>query len=35
MNVASYQHADVTKYNDLLALFALAEKEFGGVDVSA
>ena len=31
--VASYIHTDVTKYKDLLALFALAEKTFGGVDV--
>ena len=31
--VAAYIHTDVTKYKDLLALFALAEKTFGGVDV--
>lgn len=32
--VAAYKHTDVTKYKDLLGLFELAEKTFGGVDVS-
>lgn len=31
--VAAYIHTDVTKYDDNTALFKLAEKEFGGVDV--
>lgn len=31
--VAVYIHTDVTKYDDNTALFKLAEKEFGGVDV--
>lgn len=31
--VAAYIHTDVTKYDDNVALFKLAEKEFGGVDV--
>ena len=31
--VAAYIHTDVTKYKDLLALFSLAEKIFGCVDV--
>ncbi|KAI7849078.1 hypothetical protein BDC45DRAFT_574227 [Circinella umbellata] len=32
--VAAYIHTDVTKYKDLLALFSLAEKTFGGVDIA-
>ncbi|KAG2219103.1 hypothetical protein INT45_005834, partial [Circinella minor] len=32
--VAMYLHTDVTKYKDLVALFALAEKSFGGVDIA-
>ncbi|KAI9471388.1 hypothetical protein BDB00DRAFT_943696 [Zychaea mexicana] len=32
--VAAYIHTDVTKYKDLIALFALAEKTFGGVDIA-
>ncbi|KAI9270548.1 hypothetical protein BDA99DRAFT_569875 [Phascolomyces articulosus] len=32
--VAVYLHTDVTKYKDLIALFALAEKAFGGVDIA-
>ncbi|KAI7849077.1 hypothetical protein BDC45DRAFT_521483 [Circinella umbellata] len=32
--VAMYLHTDVTKYKDLIALFALAEKSFGGVDIA-
>ena len=31
--VAAYIHTDVTKYDDNVALFKLAETEFGGVDV--
>ncbi|KAI9270592.1 hypothetical protein BDA99DRAFT_602872 [Phascolomyces articulosus] len=33
-HVAAYLHTDVTKYNDLIALFALAEKTFGSVDIA-
>lgn len=32
--VAVFIRTDVTKYKDLLALFGLASKEFGGVDVN-
>ncbi|KAJ8658957.1 hypothetical protein O0I10_005339 [Lichtheimia ornata] len=32
--VAAYIHTDVTKYDDNVALFKLAEKEFGGVDIA-
>ncbi|KAG2228317.1 hypothetical protein INT45_011109 [Circinella minor] len=32
--VAIYLHTDVTKYKDSIALFALAEKTFGGVDIA-
>ena len=32
--VAMYLHTDVTKYQDLIALYALAERSFGGVDVT-
>ncbi|KAI9270598.1 hypothetical protein BDA99DRAFT_602877 [Phascolomyces articulosus] len=32
--VAAYIHTDVTQYADNKALFALAEKEFGGVDIA-
>ncbi|KAI9471389.1 hypothetical protein BDB00DRAFT_880044 [Zychaea mexicana] len=32
--VVAYLHTDVTKYKDLKALFALAEKLFGGVDIA-
>ncbi|CDS04169.1 hypothetical protein LRAMOSA07124 [Lichtheimia ramosa] len=32
--VAAYKHTDVTKYKDLLGLFELAEKTFGGVDIA-
>ncbi|ORX46033.1 NAD(P)-binding protein [Hesseltinella vesiculosa] len=32
-NRAVYLHTDVTKYSDNVALFKLAEKEFGGVDI--
>ncbi|KAI9270591.1 hypothetical protein BDA99DRAFT_502214 [Phascolomyces articulosus] len=32
--VAVYLHTDVTKYKDLIALFALAEKTFGSVDIA-
>ncbi|KAI9302601.1 hypothetical protein BJ944DRAFT_269704 [Cunninghamella echinulata] len=31
---AAYLHCDVTKYKDNVALFKLAEKEFGGVDIA-
>ncbi|KAI8100141.1 uncharacterized protein BX664DRAFT_322984 [Halteromyces radiatus] len=31
---AAYIHADVTKYKEIVALFQLAEKEFGGVDIA-
>lgn len=31
--VAAFIRCDVTKYNDNIALFKLAESEFGGVDV--
>ncbi|CAO3649984.1 unnamed protein product [Cunninghamella blakesleeana] len=31
---AAYHHCDVTKYKDNIALFQLAEKEFGGVDIA-
>ncbi|KAI8066755.1 hypothetical protein BC940DRAFT_302222 [Gongronella butleri] len=31
---AAYIHADVTKYNDNVALFKFAEKEFGGVHIA-
>jgi hypothetical protein len=31
--VAAFIRTDVTKYSDNIALFKLAEKEFGGVDV--
>lgn len=30
---AAYIHSDATRYSDITALFQLAEKEFGGVDV--
>lgn len=30
--VAAFIHADVTKYSDNVALFRVAESEFGGVD---
>ena len=29
-----YLHTDVTKYQDLIALFALADRSCGGVDVT-
>lgn len=29
-----YLHVDVTKYDANIALFRLAEKEFGGVDIA-
>ncbi|KAJ8659104.1 hypothetical protein O0I10_005143 [Lichtheimia ornata] len=32
--VAVYLHVDVTKYDANIALFRLAEKEFGGVDIA-
>ena len=32
--VAVYIHTDVSIYKDAIALFKLAESEFGGVDVS-
>ena len=32
--VAVFLRTDVAKYDDLKALFALAESKFGGVDVS-
>lgn len=32
--VAAFIRTDVSKYKDNIALFKLAEKEFGGVDVS-
>ncbi|KAI8393611.1 uncharacterized protein BYT42DRAFT_551652 [Radiomyces spectabilis] len=32
--VAAYLHTDVRKYSDNKALFQLAEKEFGGVDIA-
>ncbi|ORZ01140.1 hypothetical protein BCR43DRAFT_486444 [Syncephalastrum racemosum] len=32
--VASFLRTDVTTYKDLVALFELAEKEFGGVDIA-
>lgn len=32
--VAAFIRTDVSKYKDNVALFKLAEKEFGGVDVS-
>ncbi|ORY96500.1 hypothetical protein BCR43DRAFT_563794 [Syncephalastrum racemosum] len=32
--VAAFLRTDVTKYNDNIALFKLAEKEFGGVDIA-
>ncbi|KAI8374160.1 uncharacterized protein BYT42DRAFT_606147 [Radiomyces spectabilis] len=32
--VAVYQHTDVSKYRDLIQLFAVAEKEFGSVDIA-
>ncbi|KAI9488618.1 hypothetical protein BDB00DRAFT_877197 [Zychaea mexicana] len=32
--VAAYIHTDVTKYSDNKALFALAQEEFGGVDIA-
>ncbi|KAI8344791.1 hypothetical protein BC941DRAFT_465000 [Chlamydoabsidia padenii] len=31
---AAYIHSDATKYSDITALFQLAEKEFGGVDIA-
>ncbi|KAI8146448.1 hypothetical protein BJV82DRAFT_387155 [Fennellomyces sp. T-0311] len=32
--VAAFQYTDVTKYKDMMALFDLAEAEFGGVDIA-
>ncbi|KAI8374161.1 uncharacterized protein BYT42DRAFT_606148 [Radiomyces spectabilis] len=32
--IAIYQHADVTKYRDLIQLFEVAENEFGSVDIA-
>ncbi|KAI9275840.1 hypothetical protein BDA99DRAFT_532786 [Phascolomyces articulosus] len=32
--VAAFIHTDVTKYNDLLSLFELADKSFGSVDIA-
>lgn len=32
--MAVYLHVDVSKYDDNIALFRLAEKEFGGVDIA-
>ena len=32
--VAVFLRTDVTKYDDLKALFSLAESKFGGIDVS-
>ncbi|KAI8145481.1 hypothetical protein BJV82DRAFT_666729 [Fennellomyces sp. T-0311] len=32
--VAAYNHCDVTKYSDLIALFGLADKLFGGIDIA-
>ncbi|SAL99204.1 hypothetical protein [Absidia glauca] len=31
---AAYIHSDATRYSDIVALFQLAEKEFGGVDIA-
>ncbi|KAI8140759.1 3-oxoacyl-reductase [Fennellomyces sp. T-0311] len=33
-NVAAFKKTDVTKYQDNIQLFQLAEKEFGGVDIA-
>ena len=34
VKAAVYIHTDVSLYKDVIALFKLAESEFGGVDVS-